>query len=129
VYLQFLFNMTQSSNILDSHPYLRQTLTLICDKWVTPILYVLSHGKKRHGELQREIGDVSQRMLTRTLRDLERDGLVRREVLSKKPLTVEYSLTSLGETLVVPLRLLCQWSIDHFHEVETSRANKDNNLA
>jgi DNA-binding HxlR family transcriptional regulator len=64
-------------------------------------------------------------MLTRTLRSLEQDGLVKREVYSTKPAIVEYSLTPLGETLVEPLRLLCQWSINHFHEVEAARETKD----
>ncbi len=118
-------NMTRSDNILNSHPYLRQTLDLVANKWVTAIVYILSHGTKRYGELQREIGDVSQRMLTRTLRNLERDGIVKREVYSTKPLTVEYSLTPLGETLVEPLKLLCQWSVNHFHEVESARESKD----
>jgi DNA-binding HxlR family transcriptional regulator len=114
------------SKILNTHPYLRQTLDLISDKWVTAIVYVLSHGTKRYGELQREIGDVSQRMLTRTLRDLEQDSIVKREVYPTKPITVEYSLTPLGETLVEPLRMLCQWSLDHFQAVEVARkGNKD----
>jgi DNA-binding HxlR family transcriptional regulator len=117
--------MAQSLTMLESHPYLRQTLALVSDKWATAVIYVLSHGAKRYGELQREVGDVSQRMLTRTLRNLERDGLVRREVYPTKPTTVEYSLTSLGETLVEPLQLLCRWSIDHFHEVETARKRED----
>ena len=117
--------MAQSSTLLDSHPYLRQTLELVSNKWVTAILYVLSQGTKRHGELQRAIGDISQRMLTRTLRGLERDGLIRREVCSKIPLVVEYSLTPIGETLIEPLRLLCQWSVDHFQEVEAARKHKN----
>jgi DNA-binding HxlR family transcriptional regulator len=71
--------------LLDTHPYLRQTLDLIADKWVVAALYVLSHGTKRYGELQREIGAISQRMLTRTLRDLERNGLVDRKVYPVVP--------------------------------------------
>jgi DNA-binding HxlR family transcriptional regulator len=64
-------------------------------------------------------------MLTRTLRrDLERDGLVKREVYATRPPTVEYSLTPLGETLIEPLRLLCQWSVNYFHEVEAARESK-----
>jgi DNA-binding HxlR family transcriptional regulator len=120
LYVDSSSNMDRSK-ILNTHPYLRQTLDLISDKWVTAIVYVLSHGTKRYGELQREIGDVSQRMLTRTLRDLEQDGLVKREVYPTKPITVEYSLTTLGETLVEPLRILCQWSLDHFQAVEVAR--------
>jgi DNA-binding HxlR family transcriptional regulator len=118
--------MSQAPRILESHPYLRQTLELVSDKWVTAILYVLSISKKakHYGELQREIGGVSQRMLTRTLRNLEEDGLVHRNVDSTNPPTVEYSLTPLGETLVEPLRLLCQWSIEHYQEVEIARESK-----
>lgn len=115
--------MDPSPSILDTHPYLRQTLELVSDKWITSILYVLSRGKRRYGELQREIGGVSQRMLTRTLRNLERDGLIKREEFTTPSLTVEYSLTPLGKTLVEPLQLLCQWSIDYFDEVKTAREN------
>jgi DNA-binding HxlR family transcriptional regulator len=120
--------MSQSPEILKSHPYLRQTLELVSDKWVTAIIYVLSNGTRHYGQLQREIGGVSQRMLTRTLRNLEQDGLVQRDASSTNPPTVKYSLTPLGETLVEPLRRLCQWSIEHFQEVEIARENKDNNL-
>jgi DNA-binding HxlR family transcriptional regulator len=115
----------------DSHSSRRSLLVergapaALADKWATAIIYVLSQGAKRYGELQRGVGDVSQRMLTRTLRNLERDGLIRREVYPTKPTTVEYSLTSLGKTLVEPLQLLCRWSIDHFHEVETARKRED----
>jgi DNA-binding HxlR family transcriptional regulator len=120
--------VNQYSSILDSHPYLRQTLDLVSDKWVVAVLYVLSRGTKRYGELQREIGEVSQRMLTRTLRDLEYNGLVQRKVYPTVPPMVEYSLTPLGETLVEPLKILCQWSIEHFHEVEAARRNNDGGM-
>ena len=115
--------MEQFPSILNTHPYLRQTLDLVSDKWITSIIHVLSRGKRRYGELQREIGGVSQRMLTRTLRNLERDGLVKREESTMPSLAVEYSLTPLGETLVEPLQLLCQWSIDYFDKVITAREN------
>jgi DNA-binding HxlR family transcriptional regulator len=92
MYLAFIQKMSQPPNILESHPYLRQTLELVANKWVTAILYVLSKGAKHYGELQREIGGVSQRMLTRTLRNLEEDGLVHRKVDSRNPPTVEVSI-------------------------------------
>src|SRR4028119_1313308 len=103
--------MKESAGILEIYPYMRQTLDLVSDKWVVAVIYALSGGQKRYGELQREIGDVSQRMLTRTLRNLESDGLVSRRVHSVKPPIVEYALTPLGETLVEPLRNLCDWAI------------------
>lgn len=111
--------------LLDTHPYLRQTLDLIADKWVVTALYVLSHGTKRYGELQREIGNISQRMLTRTLRDLERNGLVDRKVYPVVPPMVEYSLTPLGKTLNRVLKSLCEWSTENFQHVELARANYD----
>jgi DNA-binding HxlR family transcriptional regulator len=113
------------NNVLDSHPYLRQTLDLVADKWIVAALYILSHGTKRYGEMQREIGNISQRMLTRTLRDLERNGLVHRQVYPVVPPMVEYSLTPLGETLNEVLKALCDWSTDNFQQVETARAIYD----
>jgi DNA-binding HxlR family transcriptional regulator len=117
--------MTEPSNIFDAQPYLRQTLDLIADKWVVAVLYILSLGTRRYGELQRDIGDISQRMLTRTLRDLERNGLVRRKVYPVVPPMVEYSLTPLGETLNEVLKALCNWSTENFHSVEDARTRYD----
>ena len=113
------------SSIIDSHTYLRQTLDLISDKWVVAVMYVLSFGTKRYGELKQEIGSISQRMLTRTLRDLERNGLVSRQVYPVVPSMVEYSLTPLGATLTEVLKDLCNWSIDNFQQVEIARNDYD----
>ena len=115
----------KKTSIIDSHPYLRQTLDLILDKWVVAVMYVLSFGTKRYGELKQEIGSISQRMLTRTLRDLERNGLVSRQVYPVVPPMVEYSLTPLGETLTEVLKDLCNWSIDNFQQVEIARNDYD----
>lgn len=118
-------NPDSTPALLDAHPYLRQTLDLVADKWVVAALYILSHGTKRYGELQREIGDISQRMLTRTLRDLERNGLVDRKVYPVVPPMVEYSLTPLGKTLNQVLKSLCEWSTENFQQVELARTNYD----
>jgi DNA-binding HxlR family transcriptional regulator len=118
-------NSNPPTNILDFHPHLRQTLDLVADKWVVAVLYVLSTGTKRYGELQREIGDISQRMLTRTLRDLERNGLVQRKVYPVVPPMVEYSLTTLGETINGVLKSVCEWSTENFDAVEAARAEYD----
>jgi DNA-binding HxlR family transcriptional regulator len=117
--------MNAKTNILDLHPHLRQALDLIADKWVVAVLYVLSQDTRRYGELQREIGNISQRMLTRTLRDLERNGLVGRKVYLVVPPMVEYSLTPLGETLSQVLKELCDWSTKNFHDVEAARIGYD----
>ncbi|MBV9107803.1 MAG: helix-turn-helix transcriptional regulator [Gemmatimonadetes bacterium] len=99
----------------------RQVLDLIADKWAVIVIYVLARGTRRFGELQRTVGGVSQKMLTQTLRGLERDGLVERKVFPVIPPRVEYSLSPLGETLVAPLSSLCRWAEEHFWEVERAR--------
>jgi DNA-binding HxlR family transcriptional regulator len=105
---------------------MQQVLGLIADKWTTLVVYTLSQETKRYSELKREIEGISQKMLTQTLRQLERDGLVARKVYPVVPPMVEYSLTPLGQTLIIPLKALCQWAEDHFHEVEKARAGHPN---
>ena len=85
------------------------------------ILYELSRGAKRHGELQRAIGGVSQKMLTQTLRTLERDRLVRRTIYPIVPPRVDYALTPLGKTLMQPLTSLYQWMERHLKKVQHAR--------
>ncbi|HEX9935871.1 MAG TPA: helix-turn-helix domain-containing protein [Longimicrobium sp.] len=99
----------------------RRVLDLVADKWAVIVIYVLSSGTHRFGELQRAVGGVSQKMLTQTLRGLERDGLVERKVYPEVPPRVEYTLSPLGETLVEPLSALCRWAEDHLWEVERAR--------
>ena len=100
----------------------RQVLALIADRWSMLILYALSNRVRRHGELKRMIGGISQKMLTQTLRSLERDGLVRRSVFDVVPPRVEYALTPLGQTLLEPLRAICRWAQNHLPQVRTARA-------
>ena len=108
--------------ILNQDIELRQVLALIADKWTALVIYALARGTMRYGQLQRDIQGVSQRMLTRTLRALEQDGLVERKVYPAVPPMVEYSLTPLGETLVEPLTTICRWAQDHLHEVALARS-------
>jgi DNA-binding HxlR family transcriptional regulator len=82
-------------------------------RWTPRILFSLEQRAHRHGELRRRVGDVSQRMLTRTLRNLESRGLVARRVTGSKPLAVEYSLSRLGRTIIKPLRGMCRWAKRH----------------
>jgi len=88
----------------------RQVLDCIADKWTVMIVARLARGTKRFGALKRDIGGISQKMLAQTLRSLERDGLVARTVYAEVPPRVEYSLTSLGETLVPVLAQIKQWA-------------------
>lgn len=122
---QLMSNIHPNRSILDAQPYLRQTLEIVSDKWATSVIYVLSLEKRRYSELQSEIGGVSRRMLTRTLRNLERDGIVQRTEFDEQPPRVEYSLTLLGISLVEPLRGICQWAMANFSAVEAARNEAD----
>jgi DNA-binding HxlR family transcriptional regulator len=99
----------------------QEILTSICSKWGLFVLYELSRGARRHGELRRAIGGVSQKMLTQTLRTLERDRLVRRTVYPVVPPRVDYALTPLGKTLMQPLSALYRWMERHLKEVQQAR--------
>ena len=85
------------------------------------IIRVLSRGTHRYGQLQRQIGGVTQKMLIQTLRQLEADGLVHRKVYLSVPPQVEYSLTPLGESLIVPIDAITTWAEEHLPEVEVAR--------
>ena len=86
-------------------------------KWTVKIMYLLKERPHRHGELRRRLGGISQRMLTNTLRNLESGGLIRRHVTRAKPLAVEYSLTKLGKTFIIPLGSICRWANRHHTEL------------
>jgi DNA-binding HxlR family transcriptional regulator len=92
------------------------------DKWSVLLVILLGHRPHRFNELHRAVEGISQRMLTRTLRGLETDGLVHREVFPTVPPSVEYSLTPLGRTLLEPLSALAVWAVDHAPEIAEARA-------
>jgi DNA-binding HxlR family transcriptional regulator len=93
----------------------------IGDKWTLLILVLLGQRPHRFNELQRRIEGISQRMLTRTLRALETDGLVRRTVFPTVPPRVEYALTPLGRTLLDPLSEVANWAVRHHAEIVAER--------
>jgi DNA-binding HxlR family transcriptional regulator len=84
--------------------------SIFIGRWTPKILFSLRDRPYRHGQLRRQLGSVSQRMLTRTLRNLESAGLIARRVTQSKAITVEYSLTKLGRTIIAPLRGMCRWA-------------------
>ena len=103
----------------------RQALDRIADKWTVLILGLLEGGPMRFNQLRREIEGISQKMLSQTLKSLERDGLVSRKVFATVPVTVEYSITPLGATLgetLVPLRV---WAETHIAQMLEARAAYD----
>jgi DNA-binding HxlR family transcriptional regulator len=107
----------------------QRVLETIADKWSVIVIYALSKQEtRRYSELQRLIGGVSQKMLTQTLRKLERDGLVERHVYPVVPPKVEYSLTPLGKTLTELLRAICKWAEVHLDEIEAARVHYDERI-
>lgn len=101
-------NTTQASKMASS---------IFMGRWTPKILFSLSDRPYHHGQLRRHLGSVSQRMLTRTLRDLESTGLVARRVMASKAIMVEYSLTKLGRTIIAPLRGMCRWAMRYQKEI------------
>jgi DNA-binding HxlR family transcriptional regulator len=99
----------------------RRILDRIGDRWTVLVVGVLADGEARFSELSRRIEGVSKKMLTQTLRGLERDGLVRRTVYPEVPVRVVYALTDAGRTLCEPLRALQEWSIAHLGDVTASQ--------
>jgi DNA-binding HxlR family transcriptional regulator len=100
-------------------------LSRIGDKWTVLVVGTLGEGPRRFNELRREIPSVSQRMLTLTLRNLERDGLVSRTVTPTIPPRVDYALTDLGHSLLTPITALSQWAIDNIASIHSAQAQFD----
>ena len=104
---------------------LRDILDRVGDKWSVLVVILLRDGKLRFSDLRRSIEGISQRMLTQTLRQLERDGLVDRTVYPEVPVRVEYELTALGRTLIAPLSALAGWAQTNREAILSSRAVYD----
>ncbi|MFE3450886.1 winged helix-turn-helix transcriptional regulator [Nonomuraea sp. NPDC059194] len=104
---------------------IREVLDRIGDKWSVLVVVELAHGVRRFRELQRAVDGISQRMLTLTVRRLERDGLVSRTVYPTVPPQVEYALTELGHSLTHLLRAMTEWSADHREAIAESRRRWD----
>ncbi len=104
---------------------LAQIIDRIGDKWTVMVVGHLSTGTLRFNELMRRIPGISHRMLTLTLRGLERDGLVRRTAFASIPPRVDYALTDLGSSLTEPLTLLARWAGAHRADIETAQRDYD----
>jgi DNA-binding HxlR family transcriptional regulator len=105
----------------------REVLDRIGDKWSVYVVQMLGTGTKRFSQLRREIGAITPRMLTVTLRSLERDGLVTRTVYAVIPPRVEYELTPLGATLLETVGALIEWANRHLAEIDAARVAYDRN--
>ncbi|WP_315833302.1 helix-turn-helix domain-containing protein [Bradyrhizobium prioriisuperbiae] len=100
-------------------------LARVGDKWSVLVIMLLVDGTKRFNELKRMIGGISQRMLTLTLRGLERDGLVTRTVFPTIPPRVDYELTDLGRSLAEPVKALGMWAFDNMPDIQAARQHFD----
>jgi DNA-binding HxlR family transcriptional regulator len=106
----------------DGGQTLRAILDQICNKWTLLVVATLDQGTVRFTELHHQIPGISQRMLTLTLRNLQRDGLISRTVYAEVPPRVEYALTAMGRSLIPPALALAGWAIEHIPAIEASRA-------
>ena len=104
---------------------MRDILDRICDKWTLLIIGMLAGGPQRFTYLRNNVPGISQRMLTLTLRNLERDGLVSRTVYAQVPPRVDYEITKLGETLKAPVMALANWASEHEERIRSNREQFD----
>lgn len=119
--------VTDLESFIHSHPCneIARTLSLIGDKWTVLVIMLLSKGPRRFNELKRVIGGISQRMLTLTLRGLEREGLVTRTMFPTIPPRVDYELTELGRSLLEPVMALGCWAIRNQPALKAARDGFD----
>ena len=106
-------------------PGIRAVLDRLGDKWSLLVIVELTHGPLRFRQLQRAVGGISQRMLTLTVRHLERDGLVRRTVYPTVPAQVDYRLTEMGASLTHLLKALADWSLAHRKDIARAQTDYD----
>ena len=107
----------------------RQVLDLIADKWSTLIIHLLKTEPRRFTLIQRQINGISHKMLAQTLRELERNGLVKRTVFAQVPPRVEYELTPLGKTLRERITPIIRWSEENIAEIEAAQKKYDQSNA
>jgi DNA-binding HxlR family transcriptional regulator len=112
-------------NPYSSHCRTRMVLDRVADKWAVLVMGLLMDGPVRFNQLRRTVEGISQKMLSQTLKSLERDGLVSRKATATVPVTVEYAITPLGRTLAAPMDALRIWAETHMEEVVASQQRYD----
>ena len=116
-----LLETTPAWNVFDSNCPTRQVLDCIADKWTVLIIRRLADGTLRFAQLRRAVDGISQKVLTNTLRELERDGIVTRRIYASVPPKVEYSLTPLGRSLCALVAGICDWAEANIEQVQAAR--------
>lgn len=109
-------------NMMDADCPTRQVLARVANKWTMLVIAALEGGTLRFSELRRSVGGITQKMLTQTLRALERDGIVDREVIPTVPVTVRYTLTPLGHSLADAVGVIREWAYANIDAIEVARA-------
>jgi DNA-binding HxlR family transcriptional regulator len=107
----------------------RRALSLLSGKWSVEIVYLLANGTRRYSDVLYEVGEISKKTLTQTLRALERDGILARKVYAQVPPRVEYTLTPLGRSLAEPIGVIQDWAEEHVSGVLQAREDYDATLA
>lgn len=122
--------MDTAWNVLSPACPTRQVLNRVADRWTMLVVLALqARGTLRFSQLRREVGGVTQKMLTQTLRGLERDGLVTREVVPTVPVTVSYTLTGLGRELSDVVGVVRQWAYANMAQIDNARADYDQRVS
>jgi DNA-binding HxlR family transcriptional regulator len=122
-------NEWQGREITSGACPVRDVIDHLGDKWSTLLIMVLTQGPQRFNAIKRAVPDISQRMLTQTLRDLQRDGLITRHVFPTQPPSVEYRLSEMGQSLLEPLSVLVAWSEANHAAIREARAAYDGQAA
>jgi DNA-binding HxlR family transcriptional regulator len=117
--------MLEIPNVYEENCPTRIVLDHIADKWTALILWKLTNGPIRFNQLRRDIQGISQKVLSQTLKQLERDGLINRQAFATVPVTVEYSVTPLGHTLAEKMAGISLWAQDNIDQVLTAQAKYD----
>ena len=121
--------MAKVINIRDRALQSRDAIELLSDKWRITLIHILRDRPLRTSEIQAAICEVSPKVLTQTLRGMERDGLIRRQIFSVVPPHVEYALTPMGHSLIKPLEDLCHWAKAHIEKRDEARKKFDSAAA
>jgi DNA-binding HxlR family transcriptional regulator len=122
--------MTRSTSSPDAFKRIcpsREVMARLGEKWTMLVIVALENGPMRFGELRRKVEGVSQKMLSKTARNLERDGLLTRRLIDEKPLHVEYELTERGRELLVVVQALKKWAEKHLHAIIANARSFDEN--
>jgi len=131
-YLESTVRTESAAAVVEQHSVdacrpISELLSMVGDKWTMQVVRHLGNGTMRFNELRRTIDGISQKMLTTTLRNLERDGFVTRTIYPTIPPRVDYSLTDLGCELLIPIRALSEWVSENRYRIEDARARFDRN--